>query len=27
LNENLTCPDCLRESAYSHNDFKTAELF
>jgi predicted Zn-ribbon and HTH transcriptional regulator len=27
LNENLTCPDCLKESAYSLDDFKTAELF
>jgi predicted Zn-ribbon and HTH transcriptional regulator len=25
--ENLTCPDCLRESAYSLDDFKTAQLF
>ena len=27
LHENLTCPDCRRESAYSPDDFKTAELF
>jgi hypothetical protein len=25
--EKLLCPDCLKESTYSGDDFKTAELF